>query len=147
MNTFFFFFTRFESLVKYAKCNEIIDAVAPLSAERIVIKVYDVRKLFQSNRKKAVGPDGCSACFLKNFANELALVCQPVFQASVDTHCSCVMEDCAYIKPLSKVPCPREYKDFRPIALTSVIGKCLERLLLQHLVQMVKDKLHPWQFD
>jgi len=44
------------------------------------------------------------------------------------------------------MPCPREYKNFRPIALTSVIVKCLEKLLLQYLVMTVEDKLDPWQF-
>jgi len=112
-----------------------------------VIEVEDVRKMFKSiDTKKALGPDGCSAGLLKNFAHELAPVWQPLFQASIDTHTVPVIWKTAYIKPLPKTPCPKEYKDFRPIALTSVIVKCLERLLLQHLVHTVKDKLDPWQF-
>ncbi len=89
------------------------------SSDRIVIEVEDIRKTFQSiNTKKSVGPDGCSAGLLNNFAHELDPVWQSVFQASVDAHTVPVLWETPYIKPLPKISSPREYKDFRPIALT-----------------------------
>jgi len=64
-------------------------------------------------------------------------VWQPV--ASVDTHTVPVIWKTAYIG--NWMPCPREYKAFRPIALTSVIVKCLEILLLQHLAVCLEERL------
>ena len=141
------FFTRFESLDNSDKCTEILKTIIPTTSDRIVITVEDVRKSFRcTNSKKAAGPDECSAFLLKNFATELAPVWQPVFQASVDTHTVPLSWKTAHIKPLPKIPCPKEHKDFRPIALTSVIMKSLERILLQYLVSTTKDKLDPYQF-
>lgn len=129
------------------KCTDILDTVIPATSDRIIITVEDVRKIFQrTNTKKAAGPDECSAFLLKNFATELAPVWQPVFQASVDKHTVPLSWKTSHIKPLPKISCPKGHKDFRPIALTSVIMKSLERILLQHLVSTTKDKLDPCQF-
>ena len=37
-------------------------------------------------------------------------------------------------------------KDFRPVALTSILCKCMERVLSNHLTAMVADRLDPLQF-
>ena len=37
-------------------------------------------------------------------------------------------------------------KDFRPVALTSILSKCMERVVCDHLTSMVVDKLDPLQF-
>ena len=99
-----------------------------------------------TNTGKANGPDECSAFLLRNFASELAPVWQPIFQTSVDTHTIPLSWKTSYIKPLPKIRCPKEHKDYRPIALTSVIMKSLERILLQYLVSLTKEKLDPCQF-
>jgi hypothetical protein len=141
------FFARFESLDNSSKCTEILKAVIPAPSDRITITEEDVRRVFRcTNTGKANGPDECSAFLLKNFASELAPVWQPIFQTSVDTHTIPLSWKTSYIKPLPKIRCPKEHKDYRPIALTSVIMKSLERILLQYLVSLTKEKLDPCQF-
>ena len=88
--------------------------------------------------------DECSAFLIKNFVSALAPVWQPLFQTSVDTQFLCLGKP--HIKPLPKIQCPKDHKDYRPIALTSVIMKSLERILVQHLVSITKDKVDPCRF-
>ena len=49
----------------------------------------------------------------------------------------------AMIKPIPKCAGAVEPKDFRPIALTSVVGKCLEQLVMKRLAPNLND---PAQF-
>ena len=48
---------------------------------------------------------------------------------------------------MSKKTTAQEYNDYRPIALTSVPFKCLERILLKHLLPEIEDNLDPYQFS
>ena len=41
----------------------------------------------------------------------------------------------------------KEYSDYRPIALTYVPSKCLERILLKHLLPESQDNLDPYPFS
>lgn len=34
----------------------------------------------------------------------------------------------------------REMKDYRPVALTSILSKCMERVVSDHLTAMVVDR-------
>ena len=61
-------------------------------------------------------------------------VCCPHFLKDV-THCSCTQE--------SKVT---ELNDYRPVALTSVIMKCFERLVKDHITSTLPVTLDPLQF-
>lgn len=142
------YFTRFESSDSLDKCNRILANIQPGPLDRINITADEVRKIFKAtNTKKAEGPDKCSPFILKNFAAELVPAWQPVFQLSIDTHTVPIAWKTSHIKPLPKIQSPKEHKDYRPIALTSVIVKALERLLLKHLqVICTNDKLDSFQF-
>lgn len=129
-----FFFTRFEPTSK----NDLVNIVLS-SSQKIVIGVVEVRNTFRSvNTTKAVGPGGCAPSLIKSFACQLATVWQPIFQASIDLHMVLTIWKTSIIKPIPKTLCPKQCKDYRPIALTSVIGKCLERILLKYLSNNVK---------
>ena len=41
---------------------------------------------------------------------------------------------------------PSELNHFRPVALTSIVMKCFERLILSHLLPHVQSQLDPYQF-
>uniref|UniRef100_A0A4W5R298 Reverse transcriptase domain-containing protein n=1 Tax=Hucho hucho TaxID=62062 RepID=A0A4W5R298_9TELE len=41
---------------------------------------------------------------------------------------------------------PRKLNDYRPVALTSVIMKCFERLVKDHITSILPDTLDPFQF-
>ena len=51
-----------------------------------------------------------------------------------------------YIVPLPKKPGATELKDFRPIALTSILGKCFERVINRQITASVCNSLDHLQF-
>ena len=54
-------------------------------------------------------------------------------------------------KQTTIVPVPKEAKvtclnDYRPVALTSVVMECFERLVMAHINSIIPDTLDPLQF-
>ncbi len=52
----------------------------------------------------------------------------------------------AIIIPVPKKPAADSLNDYRPIALTSVVAKCLERLVLRHIKANLPPTFDPYQF-
>ena len=48
--------------------------------------------------------------------------------------------------PVSKKPNVKQMNDFRPVALTSILAKCMERIVCNQLVAYVADSMDPVQF-
>ena len=52
----------------------------------------------------------------------------------------------ATIVPVPKKATVTELNDYRPVALTSIIMKCFERLVKDHITSILPDTLDPLQF-
>ena len=52
----------------------------------------------------------------------------------------------SYIVPLPKKPGATKLKDIRPIALTSILGKCFERVISRQITASVSNSLDHLQF-
>lgn len=48
--------------------------------------------------------------------------------------------------PLPKKSCPQQNDDYRPVALTSIVMKSLERIMVSKLRSEVQHLLDPYQF-
>ena len=83
------------------------------------------------------GPDGISALLLKTCAEELTPARLP--------HCPCTVEE-TVITPVPKKSCPVENNDYRPVALTSTVRKCLEIYIVSLLNNEVNPELKSWKF-
>uniref|UniRef100_A0A8K9XYQ4 Reverse transcriptase domain-containing protein n=1 Tax=Oncorhynchus mykiss TaxID=8022 RepID=A0A8K9XYQ4_ONCMY len=59
--------------------------------------------------------------------------------------CSHMLQE-GHIVPVPKKSKVTELKDYRPVALTSVIMKCFERLVKDHITSTIPDTLDPLQF-
>uniref|UniRef100_A0A3B3IDP1 Reverse transcriptase domain-containing protein n=1 Tax=Oryzias latipes TaxID=8090 RepID=A0A3B3IDP1_ORYLA len=107
----------------------------------------EVHKLFwKQNPRKAPGPDGISPATLKHCAGELAAVFTDIFNTSLE---SCHVPACfklSTIVPVPKKPRITGLNDYRPVALTSVVMKSFERLVLPHLRSFTSPLLDPLQF-
>ncbi|KAK7912504.1 hypothetical protein WMY93_012715 [Mugilogobius chulae] len=107
----------------------------------------DVLKLFRKqNPRKAPGPDGVSPATLRHCAEELAPVFTDIFNISLE---SCHVPACfklSTIVPVPKKPRITGLNDYRPVALTSVVMKSFERLVLPHLKSFTSPLLDPLQF-
>ena len=113
----------------------------------IEISVDDVvQQLKRTKVGKAPGPDGIPGRLLKECAAELSPALQPIFQQSVDIGKVPTLWKTSTVLPVPKKPTPTEPNHFRPVALTSLIMKCFEKLFLMHLLSLVSPLLDPLQF-
>ncbi|XP_076735994.1 uncharacterized protein LOC143412342 [Maylandia zebra] len=123
------------------------DFTPPPPTTTLHIHEADVRKQFRSlNARKAPGPDGVSPATLRHCANELAPVFSGIFNSSLQ---ACHVPACfksSTIIPVPKKPRITGLNDYRPVALTSVVMKSFERLVLSHLKTLTAPLLDPLQF-
>ncbi len=120
----------------------------PLSpTPALKISEDDVRQVFIKNRRrKAPGPDGVSPACLKSCADQLAPIFTQIFNRSLE-----LCEVPSSFKRSTIIPVPKKPKitglnDYRPVALTSVVMKSFERLVLAYLKASTGPLLDPLQF-
>ena len=93
--------------------------------------VANMSKAFQRvNPHKAAGPDGIPSRVLRTCADQLAGVFTDIFNQSLSQS---VVPTCFKMATIVPVPKKAELNDYCPIALTSVIMKCFERLVKDHI--------------
>ncbi|KAK3554746.1 hypothetical protein QTP70_033440 [Hemibagrus guttatus] len=120
----------------------------PLTVPQPVLKICedDVRKVFSKQQiRKAKGPDGVSPACLKACAVQLSSIFTLIFNRSLEL---CEVPSC--FKCYTIIPVPKKkitgLNDYRPIALTSVVMKSFERLVLAYLKDITGHLLDPLQF-
>ena len=113
----------------------------------LCLQERDVHKLFRrQNPRKSAGPDSVSPSTLKHCADQLSPVFTDIFNTSLET---CHVPAC--FKASTIIPVPKKLRttglnDYRPVALTSVVMKSFERLVLSHLKAITDPLLDPLQF-
>ncbi|KAK3542697.1 hypothetical protein QTP86_034725 [Hemibagrus guttatus] len=107
----------------------------------------DVHQIFLKQKKrKAPGPDGATPACLKTCADQLAFIFSQIFNRSLEL---CEVPVCfkrSTIIPIPKKPKITGLNDYRPVALTSVVMKLFERLVLAYLKNITGPLLDPLQF-
>ena len=93
-----------------------------------------------------MGPDNICGKLLKVCAWQLAMPFSSLFQKSLDQHTVPKCWKSAVIIPAAKTPQASQPNDFRPIALTSLVMKSFERIVLQHLFSSVLKDIDVMQF-
>lgn len=137
------FFARFEA--QNNTCPEKNpsaphDQILRLSADMVK------RTLARINPRKAAGPDNIPGRVLKDCAEELKDVLSDVFNTSLEQAIVPSLFKTATIIPVPKKSCPSCFNDYRPVALTSIIMKCFERLVMAHVKCNLPITLDPFQF-
>ncbi|KAI5100952.1 hypothetical protein C0J45_9938 [Silurus meridionalis] len=126
------FYARFEAAANHASGAS---GTTSMHAERagevntFTISEHDVRRAFKRvNTRKAAGPDGITGRVLKACTDQLAPVFTEIFNLSLEQSVvpSCFKQ--STIVPVPKKPQPACLNVYRPVALTSVVIKCFERL-------------------
>ncbi len=119
----------------------------PLPTPAIQISEDNVRRVFwRQKRKKAPGPDCVTPVCLKSCADQLAPIFTQIFNRSLEL---CEVRSC--FKRSTIIPIPKKSKitglnDYRPVALTSVVMKSFEKLVLAYLKDITGPLLDPLQF-
>ena len=144
-NTFNDFYSRFE---KHDFSSNISLLRQSLSSDcDIVISQECVRDLLKRvNIRKAPGPDHICGRTLHYCADQLSSVLHHIFQRSLDSNQIPAIWKTSTVIPVPKITNPRQLNDFRPVALTSLIMKILEKILKNLVLSIVDEKLDPLQF-
>ena len=103
-------------------------------------------KLKRVNSCKAPGPDNVCGRLLKSCSAQLCSVFSQLFSWSLrDCQVPSVWKN-SIICPVPKSRCPSELNDYRPVALTSIVMKCFERIVLKIILSQTQHSLDPLQF-
>ncbi|KAK3508958.1 hypothetical protein QTP70_015369, partial [Hemibagrus guttatus] len=138
------FYTQFEAQ------NDVTarKTIPPPEDKVLCLTTADVRKsLCRVNPRKAAGPDKIPGRVLRECAEQLADVCIDIFNISLS---SAVVPTClktTTIIPLLKKSPVSCLNDYLPVALTTIIMKCFERLIMRQIKDLLPPSLDPMQFD
>ncbi len=119
----------------------------PPNDQALCLSAADVRKtLSRINPRKAAGPDNIPGRVLKDCAAQLTDVLTDIFNTSLSQAVvpTCLKSTTIILVPKkSPVSC---LNDYRPIALTPIMMKCFERLVMQKIKNSLPNTLDPFQF-
>ncbi len=119
----------------------------PPNDQVLCLSPADVKKtLSRINPRKAAGPDNIPGRVLKDCAAQLTDVLTDIFNTSPS---QAVVPTC--LKSTTIIPVPKKspvscLNDYRPIALTPIMMKCFERLVMHKIKTSLPNTLDPLQF-
>ncbi|KAK3518582.1 hypothetical protein QTP70_004083 [Hemibagrus guttatus] len=118
----------------------------------LCLTMADVRKtLCRINPRKAAGPDNIPGRVLRECAEQLADVFTDIFNIFLSmlkmlpTIVPMCLKTTTIIPVLKKSPVSC-LNDYRPVALTPIIMKCFERLVMRQIKHLLPPSLDPMQF-
>lgn len=126
--------------------DEFSVPTAPIEPD-VTVSLQDIDfALNKLSVSSAEGPDHVSAWYVKHFACFFAEPLRHLFELSLRS--SSVPKDwkCATIVPLPKVKNPSELTDLRPISLTPVFIKMLERIIVRKTSHIWRAVINNDQF-
>ena len=145
MNSLNAFFARFEDEANQV-CDESACLLTDCVDEDVVLNDWEVRKVFNRlKERKACGPDLIKPKVLKLCAPQLTFIYTFIMNFSLKTHIIPSIWKCSELLPVPKRPIT-QLNDFRPVALTSVVMKCLEKLILLRVKTYFSPVQDPFQF-
>ncbi|KAI4886572.1 hypothetical protein NFI96_000182 [Prochilodus magdalenae] len=113
----------------------------------LILAADEVRRaLMRVSTRKAAGPDGIPGRVLKACASQLASTFTDIFNLSLAQSTVPVCFKTTTIIPIPKKSTITSMNDYRPIALTPIVMKCFERLILSHIKRSLPSTLDPHQF-
>ncbi|KAK0135194.1 RNA-directed DNA polymerase from mobile element jockey [Merluccius polli] len=113
----------------------------------LILQLHQVSSsLRKINIRKAAGPDRVSGWTLKMCADQLAGVFLDIFNLSLLLATVPLCLKSSIIVPVPKKSAVTCNNDYRPVALTPVIMKCFERLILKYIKDLIPVGLDSHQF-
>ena len=145
------FYCRFERDDLKEKLTSVIEDIKKSATDDdendLEIHSSAVMSIFSKQKvNKAVGPDRICGKLLRNCAAQLSHVFSLLFSWSLRDCVVPTLWKNSIISPVPKSRNPKELNDFRPVALTSIVMKCFERVVLQRLLNKTQHAQDPLQF-
>ena len=147
LNTFYCRFDTHDfSKEREVRIKHLREKIAKDENEPIISDDQIIKIIQEIKPNKAAGPDKLTAKLIKYCKYELLPIVKHIFQLSLNTCTFPSSWKIGEIVPVSKITVPKECNDLRPVTLTSLLSKCLEKLVKQLVEEHVKDKLDHLQF-
>ena len=122
-------------------------AQQPSNSHLLELQEHQVKRVLKAlNPHKAAGPDGVLGKVLKACTDQLSGVLTRIFNISLKQATVPPCLKTATIVPVPKKASISSLNDYRPVALTSVVMKCFERLVLPHLKSCLPQNFNQHQF-
>ena len=119
----------------------------PAHEPPFVISEHEVRRSFSGLKvNKAAGPDNITPRLLRLCSSQLAPVFTDIFNTSLSLSIVPTCYKRATIVPVPKKNSISCLNDYRPVALTSVIMKCFEKLMLSFINNFLPKDFDNFQF-
>ena len=106
--------------------------IPPLSDINITTDII-LDKLTTLNSAKSPGPDGWPPFVLKEIAQHICLPLYIIFSNSLATGCVPDNWKRGHVVSIHKKGCRKQASNYRPITLTSIVGKLLESIVRDSL--------------
>ena len=124
-----------------------IDNFTSIDDDVPIFRQEDTCRVFRSLKvNKSHGPDKITPKLMKTCAEELAVPFTHVFNLSLENHQLPLIWRTSEIVPVAKKNKISNLNDLRPVALTSIFVKCIEKLILRFLLPAVAPFQDPYQF-
>lgn len=116
--------------------SEMRESLVPKKG--LVITQGNVINLFKKvNIRKVAGPDSICGRVLRYCADQLSEVFTTLFRMCIECGQIPAIWKTSSIIPVPKSNNPREMKEFRPVALTSLVMKTFEKILKDKIVYTI----------
>ena len=146
LNQFYCRFEKVDHSQEREKLTEELTARMPGYVNRELQQVEVELVLRRTRPNKAPGPDQICGRLLKACSNQLAGVYCHLFNRSLAEHSIPSVWKSSIICPVPKKSNPTCDNDYRPVALTSLVMKGFERLMITQLQAEVSKYVDPLQF-
>ena len=142
------FFCRYENVDHNLNMSDLINRTSGQSPyDGFTINKEDAKMVFTKvNVRKSVGPDDICSKLLKVCAPQLCQVFSTLFTWSLKDGIVPGLWKTSMICPTPKNNSPSDLSQYRPIAITSVVMKCFEKIVLHHLLDLTNGMQDPFQF-
>ena len=139
------FYTRFDCHNFDSERQSVLDSLNDEDVPSITIE--DVEKSFSKiNIRKACGPDKLAGIVLKECREQLSVIFAKLYQISLSTHTLPDIWKTSNIIPIPKKSNPQVLNDYRPVALTPIVMKCLVRKIKFLLLKDTDQQFDNLQF-
>jgi len=141
------FYARFDKYNFSPARKTIVTFLRNMESDPIDISEEVVLESLKSVKAgKAAGPDRIGSSVIKLCREPLTPILRKIYQRSInDSHIPRIWKTSEIIPVPKKIP-PKCLNDYRPIALTAILMKCLERLIKSVIEKQVQAHVDKYQF-
>ena len=137
LNTFYNRFNTYD----FSEELSVFNSIAP-GQSNVQVDRNKVLTLFRGlKERKSPGPDGIGGHILKNCAEQLADIFCFIFKMSLHLHTVPNLWKDSIIVPVPKNKTPESFNDFRPVAVSSLVMKTLEKIVKDEVLNSEQDLL------